>query len=200
MALALRCTSFEIIVAYSLNRDVAAIDYPNFQYPFIVSVRSFIDFFWVLKYLPWLTPMVANPSDWLISMMPKLAAIYEFRNDICKDVDKVLKNPELLEKAEHPTVYKHLLAVPEEKSADRELTREELMEEAVTLISAGTDTVGNTATTGLFHVLNNKTVLERLKSELHTIWPDPGVHVSYTNLEKLPYLVSKFNRGLSGRG
>jgi cytochrome P450 len=192
MFLALRCTTFEIVSAYCLDREVGAIDYPEFEHPFITGIQSAIPFFWVLKYLPWLTPMMADPSDWVISKMPKLRAVFEFRFDIRRDIDNILDNPDVLQKAEHPTVYQHLLAVPEEKGANRELTREEMVQEAINLLSAGSDTVGNITYVGVFHVLNNKEILERLTSELRTVWPDPGAHVNYTVLEKLPYLVRCF--------
>jgi cytochrome P450 len=147
--------------------------------------------------------MMADPSDWLISKMPKLAAIYEFRYDVRRDIDKVLENPEDFERAEHPTIYQHLPAVPEEKGAKWELTREELMQEAITLLtllSAGSDTVGNTATVGTFYVLEYKVVHGRPKTELHANWADLGVNVDYTTLEKLPYLVSYCNCTLIGGG
>jgi cytochrome P450 len=191
--MALRSATFEIVAAYCIDHDVGAIDYPDFRHPFLVGTLGSIRFLWVLKYLPWLQPMMQDPSDWIISKLPRLRAVFEFRYDIYKDIDKILESPEALQNAEHPTVYQHLLAVPEGKGRNRgRLTREELIAEAITLLTAGSGTVGNVAIVGVFHVLNNKPILERLVSELHTVWPDLDSGVKYTTLEKLPYLVRSF--------
>jgi hypothetical protein len=189
MFMAIRCTSLEIVASYCLDRTLGAIDYPDFQHPFITGLQSAIPFFWILKYLPWLTPMLTNPSDWLISKMPQLSTVFDFRHSVRKDIDEILDNPNILKKAEHPTVYQHLLLVPKDKKIRRDLTREELFQEALALLLAGSDTVGNATSVGVFHVLNNKPVLERLTSELRTAWPDPDTHMDYLTLEKLPYLV-----------
>jgi cytochrome P450 len=182
MSMALRCTTLEILSAYCLDHDVGAIDYPDFR------------FVWVLKYLTWLQPMMTNPSNWIINKSP-LRAVFEFRHDLRRDIDQILENPEVLQKAEHPTVYQHLLAVPQEKGAKHVLTNEQLVQEAITLLSAGSDTVGNTTVIGVLYVLSDEVILKRLKSELRTAWPDLGTPVSYTTLEKLPYLVSCFRSG-----
>jgi cytochrome P450 len=189
MSMAIRCTTLEIVTSYSLDRTLGAIDYPDFQHPFIIGLHSTMSVIWVLKYLPWLTPIVTNPSDWVASKLPHLRSIFEFRHDVRKDIDEILDNPDILQNAEHPTVYQHLLAAPEARKDKRDLTRDEMFHEAINLLCAGTDTVGNTTTVGCFHVLNNKSVLERLTSELRTAWPDPNTHVGYATLEKLPYLV-----------
>jgi cytochrome P450 len=192
MFMAIRCTTLEIVASYCLDRTLGAIDYPGFQHPFITGLQSALPFFWILKYLPWLTPMVTNPSDWLISKLPQLHSVFEFRHDVRKDIDEILDNPDILQKAEHPTVYQHLLAVHKEKKTRRELTREEMFQEALALLLAGSDTVGNTTSVGVFYILHDKSVLERLTSELRTAWPDPETQINYATLEKLPYLVRRF--------
>lgn len=57
------------------------------------------------------------------------------------------------------------------------------------MVSAGSDTVGNTATVGTFHILNNEKILEALVRELEQAWPDVSINMNYERLEKLPYLV-----------
>jgi hypothetical protein len=200
MFMAIRCTSLEIVASYCLDRSLGAIDSPDFQHPFIVSLRASIPFFWVLKYLPWLTPIAMDPPGWLASKMTQLKSVFDFRHSLREEIDQILDRPEVLRKAEHPTVYQHLLAGVEEggddndeklaRKARRDMTREDMFQEALALLIAGSDTVGNTTSVGVFHVLHNKPVLERLKAELRAAWPDPETPFDYTRLEKLPYLVS----------
>jgi len=196
MFMAIRCTSLEIVADYCLNRTLGAIDYPDFQHPFITGLQSAIPFFWVLKYLPWLTPMVTNPSDWVINRLPSLRHVFEFRHDVQREIDEILDNPSVLEGAEHPTVYQHIMAVAKEKKIKRDLTRDEMFQEALAILLAGSDTVGNSTSVGVFHVLYNEDVLRKLKEELRTIWPDAEVPVSYTELEKLPYLTAVVKESL----
>jgi cytochrome P450 len=190
MFMAYRCTSLEIVASYSLDRSLGAIDSPDFQHPFITSLRASIPFFWILKYFPFLMPLVTNPSEFVISQMTALKSVFEFRHELQKEIDEILDNPEMLKKAEHQTVYEYLLARPEEKKERRDLTREDMFEEALALLIAGSDTVGNTASVGTYHVLANNGVLEKLRAELKSAWPDPDTPFTYSSLEKLPYLVS----------
>jgi len=106
MFMAIRCTSLEIVASYCLNRTLDAIDYPDFQHPFILGLQSAIPFFWVLKYFPFLTPLATNPSEWFIGKWPKLAHVFEFRRDVQREIEEILDNPDVLLKAEHPKEMK----------------------------------------------------------------------------------------------
>lgn len=190
--MAIRCTTLEVAADYCVSRTLGAIDYPEFQHPFITGIQSAIGFFWVLKYLPWLVPIVTDPSDQLVKWMPKLSSVFAFRREIQKDIDNILDNPDVLQKSEHSTVYEHLMTAPDEKERMVRFTRDDMFQEALGILMAGSDTVGHATTVGVFHVLYNKRILERLTAELREAWTDPESHVDYTYLEKLPYLVRKF--------
>jgi hypothetical protein len=62
---------------------------------------------------------------------------------------------------------------------------------------AGSDTVGNATTVGIFYVLNDKRIYALLVQELEEIWPDPNAKVGYELLEKLPYLVGPSTIGIN---
>lgn len=64
-----------------------------------------------------------------------------------------------------------------------------LLDEALSFLQAGSDTVGNTCTVGTFYVLNDKLVLSNLIEELQSIWPDQDETVELATLQTLPYLV-----------
>jgi len=71
-----------------------------------------------------------------------------------------------------------------------------MFQEALALLFAGSDTVGNTTSVGVFHVLYHQDVLNKLKAELVAIWPDPETRIDYTTLEKLPYLTAVIKESL----
>jgi hypothetical protein len=120
---------------------------PSTIHPFIVGVQSTSPFFWVLKYFTWLIPMMADPSYWDINKMPKLRAVFEFRYDIGSDIDKI---PRFCKKLSIRLFINTYSTILRRKRPYRELTREELIEEAITLLSAGSDTVGHTTVVGVF--------------------------------------------------
>lgn len=73
---------------------------------------------------------------------------------------------------------------------------EGLRDEILTLISAGNDTTGITAMTGLYQILRNPDVQSRLLAELKTVMPGPRDRVPYTTLERLPYLSAVIKESL----
>lgn len=101
-----------------------------------------------------------------------------------------MANPEELKNAPHPIIYNRLLDDTIKGASAAPPTRKSLLEEAQVLLFAGSDTVGLTLTNGVFHVLDNPAVHQKLMEELTTAWPNLGTAPGYEDLEKLPYLVS----------
>ncbi|KAJ6190031.1 hypothetical protein N7519_000052 [Penicillium mononematosum] len=58
------------------------------------------------------------------------------------------------------------------------------------------DTTGIANTVTLFNIFNNREVHDRLLAELKTVMPTPNSHVSYLQLEALPYLTAVIKEGL----
>lgn len=104
-------------------------------------------------------------------------------------IDALIANPEGLKDAPHPIIYSRLLD-PDVRGADAAPpTRRSLQDEAQVMMFAGSDTVAHTLVTGIFHILGNPAVHQKLFAELVQGWPDLGTVPSYEELEKLPYLV-----------
>jgi cytochrome P450 len=85
----------------------------------------------------------------------------------------------------HPTIFRDVLNsnLPDsDKSVDR------LTQEATSVVGAGMETTKWVLTVGTFHLLDNPPVLARLKAELTEAMPDSSAVLSYSDLEKLPYL------------
>jgi cytochrome P450 len=53
---------------------------------------------------------------------------------------------------------------------------------------AGTDTTGAVIGVGLYHILSNDTIRERLHKEVLSVWAEEERHPSLQGLEALPYL------------
>jgi hypothetical protein len=105
-------------------------------------------------------------------------------------IDELLKRLELLDMADHETVY-HLMTPQPSKGQHRIPSRTSLWHEVRTNVIAGSDTVGNAVTLGTFHILNSEPVSAKLVQELQVAWPDTDAKLGREALEKLPYLVSQ---------
>ena len=106
-------------------------------------------------------------------------------------VNSVLQNPKLLDDAPHRVIYSELLDSEANKGRPPP-TASQLSHEARVLFTAGSHTVGTTLMTGVYHILRNPEVQERLVDEVRTTWPVLDQAPSYEVLEKLPYLASVF--------
>jgi cytochrome P450 len=58
------------------------------------------------------------------------------------------------------------------------------------VIGAGSDTTAATLTITHFHLLNNPSILAKLRAELDTVLPDRDAFAKLSAVEQLPYLVS----------
>jgi cytochrome P450 len=101
-----------------------------------------------------------------------------------------VKDPERLKDAPHPIIYHRLLDKDANKSGVVPPPRS-FYEEAQALLFGGADTNGNTLMLGIFHLLENPKLVERMKDELHTVWPNLEKSPRFEDVEKLPFLVSR---------
>ncbi|KAL2819598.1 cytochrome P450 [Aspergillus cavernicola] len=94
-------------------------------------------------------------------------------------------------------VLNYINSSDEEKSAMRALdpsvpaqekTLDRLLDEGETIIFAGIDTTARTIAIGVFHLLNNKEVLMKLRKELEAIAKPDGQQWTTTELEAMPYI------------
>jgi Cytochrome P450 len=190
MFLAFRCTSMDIIATYCFARCDNSLDAEDFHDPLLMTMQSTISFFWLIKFLPFIIPVVAALPEKLIAPFnPQFLAFFKLRNMIANQIDRILNDQSFFDNTENWTIYHHLLGARVGKDSPSISYRRDLFEEALSLLQAGSDTVGNTCTIGTFYILNDPDVHLRLFEELQGVWPDKNMQAEYTLLEKLPYLV-----------
>ncbi|KAJ7485700.1 cytochrome P450 [Mycena latifolia] len=186
--MAFRAATLDIITSYCFAQSFDALDYPNFQHPILLAILSGVSAIWTFKYFPSLLFFVENMPGWVMHRISPVSKGYtDLFAFLSRYLDRILEDPTVLEVADHEIIYHHLLQpdarhnVPSKKS---------LLDESLTLLGAGSETVGNIVTTGVFHVLSDKRVLDRLRMELQESWPNASSSMSYQALEKLPYLTA----------
>jgi len=96
-----------------------------------------------------------------------------------------------LDDAPHRVIYNELLN-PEAYKGLPPPTVSRLCDDARALFAAGSHTIGTTLNTGVYHLLRNPEIKQRLLDEVRTVWPVLDQPPSHEQLEKLPFLVSAF--------
>lgn len=79
---------------------------------------------------------------------------------------------------------------------DSEKTTPRLLDEAIVLVGAGTDTTANTLAALTYHILANPDILKKLKTELAEAIPDVETLPESTRIETLPYLTAVIQEGI----
>jgi cytochrome P450 len=93
----------------------------------------------------------------------------------------------------HKTIFSELLnsdLPPEELSVKR------LGEEANVILGAATETTKGALTVATFHLLNNPILHKKLREELVSAIPEKETILSFSELEKLPYLTACIQEGI----
>lgn len=103
---------------------------------------------------------------------------------LTKQVEEAKKDPQILADYPYRTVYHEFL-----KDKDNILSVDELVDEAVLYVNAGTDTASDAIFHGSVRVLYDPAIRAKLQVELDNAWPHLEQVPRFEELEKLPYLV-----------
>ncbi|KAH0607668.1 uncharacterized protein H6S33_002702 [Morchella sextelata] len=163
----------DIITSFCFAESLNALDHKGFRHPVLVGVEVALPMYWVFKHFRPVQWIFMHTPTWLsLLMSPETAGIMGVQNV----TSLVLTSTRLL------------LDLENKKAGESLPTRHGLFDEAMALLIAGSDTVGNTLAVGGFHVLNNPNVYEKLFNELKKNWLVLEKSLGYEELEKMPYL------------
>ena len=142
---------------------------------------------WIMKHFRFLSWI---PEGLIVRLNPHFQSLLHIRGTLGRQIDMYMSDEKHLAECDRKTIYHHLLAADTDFKGQRSLSRTDLIHEAITLLAAGSDTVGNTCTIGTFYALSDPKVIRRLQEELFEVWPDKDAPMKLATLEKLPYLVN----------
>lgn len=92
----------------------------------------------------------------------------------------------------HKTIFSEIL---ESDLPDSEKGIIRLRDEAGVIIGAGSDTIKHTLTIASFYILKDPKIYKRLVEELVNAIPDRDSTITWTELERLPYLTAIIQEG-----
>jgi cytochrome P450 len=166
------------------------LNHPTFSDPLLMNIQVALPLLWVIKAFPWAPSVLSIVPGWLgNSLHRRFAAFLYLRDYVVAGLRRILKDS-----ARHPTIHSEK---PEFSILPRlmETSRQDpsfsqcLVDESLSLLQAGSDTVGNTCTVGAFFILNDEAVRSKLVEELRSVWPDKDSIIGLRVLQNLPYLV-----------
>ncbi|KAF9019737.1 cytochrome P450 [Hymenopellis radicata] len=180
-----RSLAMDIVTAYSYAHSFGGLTTPGFNHPILRAVEV-LPVLHALHYLP----------DWLgVALNPEMGGVAQLHAFLGAQVDAILRDPESLQGVEHETIYHHLIT-PELVKKGEVPSKKALIDEAMVLLIAGTDTASNAMTIGFFHLLANEGIKKTLQAELREAWPEKDTPFSYEMAEKLPYLTGVIKEAL----
>ncbi|KAJ3752765.1 cytochrome P450 [Lentinula raphanica] len=192
MNLAYRSVAMDLITKYCFAQSADTL-VPGFRHPTQRSIEDFFKRIWFERHFPFLTGFACKMPRTLVGwLLPRFKSYIDMKAALEHQIDRLKRNPDLISLAEHETIYHRLLNPKNQVAPSRKM----LVDQAFTLIGAGSDTIGNVCTVGTFYALKNGSISQKLTMELYEAWPDGSKPLSLTTLEKLPYLTAFIKEAL----
>ncbi|KAL1882890.1 hypothetical protein Daus18300_000528 [Diaporthe australafricana] len=197
--------SFDVTVAYSCFTSDAIFRYcfgesngfldqvgwePNFREPSLAVIKYSLLF----KYFPSLMK-IQQYAVWFLDYLPSDIAfiVRSLKVTIPELAFKTKARLDAGIRFDRPTIFETLINSDlkgEEKRLDR------LVDEAVQIVTAGTETTSWALRVITYHLLDKPGVMERLRKELSENVEDAKSLPAWTTLEKLPYMSAVIQEGL----
>ena len=189
MGWALKSLAMDMVSQFAFGESLHALSHPSFQ---SLPVRVFAE------YLPSLHTIKAFPFVRWLHKLPlwlgkrisyQLEMGHELEQFAYRRIHEFQTSQQNGKSPAFPTILKSLLTpIPSKGYYVPDV--EGLKDEILTTVSAGNDTTGIANAVTIFNIVNNREIHDRLLLELKTLMPTPRSHAPYSELEKLPYLVS----------
>ncbi|KAL4746350.1 hypothetical protein BDW72DRAFT_207408 [Aspergillus terricola var. indicus] len=138
------------------------------------------------------------PKWFMAQLLPARASIYDLLEGVREQSIEALRNRDVSTTPPKKTTMFHALTAPDVPPEERTLQR--LQDEGLVLFAAGTETTATSLGVALFHILNNKEIHRKLRSELDQELPTPQAGATWRQLEKLPYLNAIIHEALRCSG
>lgn len=176
----------DIIHQYTLGYHSGNLDREDFNMNVRNAMNGLFQGIHVLFFFPFLAPIAdMMPLPTLKRVLPYIAAFKEQRITIQDQIVKILADGDEKEKSMISMLALHSSSFPNGFMDPARLT-----DEALTLLTAGTETTARALTFGIFYLIKNQKIRGKLREELKTVMPTPESLPTWDQLKQLPYLVS----------
>jgi len=191
---AYRSFALDGITSFCFGTSMNATQAPDFKAPINIAMHASMPIVPTLRHFPLLKKTIeVLPSDLVSFLQPEMRGLMEMRKSLKRQVQDILKHPEILQSAPHRTIFHELL---NEEHGHRLPSFTSLRDEALLMVFAGTDTSSTTLTLGSVYVLDDPEVHRKLDNELLKAWPNIMDRPRFEDLDGLPYLKAVIKESL----
>lgn len=181
----------DVITYYCYGWSYGYLDNPNSAQSndLVDAVAGLMNMFHINRFFPFLiTVFLAAPPAVVLWLQPQMASLFDVKARLRQQAQDALhkKSAKNSDSSTDDTIFDALVSPnvpPHEKTLDR------LEDESALLLGAGTETTARAIAVSMFHLTNNMEMVLKLREELRTVLKTPQSKASWTDLEKLPYLV-----------
>lgn len=175
----------DIVTTYFYGENSDFLGHEAFKFEMRDAILGLIRFYHFTRFFPWVADTIKRlPIPIMRLIHPGASYLVSSQEDIKANIrasrasgDKAPGNSVIVQALEDPTVP------AQERTLDR------LGDEGTTIIFAGTETTARALSVGMFHILSNEAILNKLREELDTLPSVPNREYTFSQLESLPYLV-----------
>ena len=175
----------DVVTTYCFPEGYGLLDKPDFAPDYYEFWMSLVGSSHLLKQVPWLFPLMLSFPIWFVDRyLPDLAITYRWHRTWAKQIGDI-KAREGKQEDGRATIFETLLdseLPPQDKSVER------LVQDAQTLVGAGSITTSIALSLATYYVLETEGVREKLMNELKRAMPDESQPLPLVDLEKLGYL------------
>lgn len=185
----------DVTTRYSFDRDFDWLAHAEFHSPFVQAIRSFKDMAHPCTQFPWLArALAAIPHRLVRILQPSVSCVLDFQEEMRRLILGAQEELGAKKGVDADATIIH--GILRSGLPERELGMELLKDHAVSLIGAGIASAQWTLTIACFHIISDRRVYAKLKTELGNAMPDPDLPAPLdTVLEKLPYLTACVEEG-----
>jgi cytochrome P450 len=159
---------------------------PDLVFPIREAFQGVSEIFHWTRFAPWaIRYLKMLPIPIIRLILPPVGALLALQKEIG---DKIIEPRETDEPEKQKSVI--MQALSDESIPKSERTMQRLLDEGQVIIFAGTETSSRALSVGMFYLLSDKSLVDKLRAELSQVAHIPETELTAANLESLPYLVS----------
>ncbi|KIP10238.1 hypothetical protein PHLGIDRAFT_115687 [Phlebiopsis gigantea 11061_1 CR5-6] len=162
-----------------------------FDAPLMHALHATLSLIPMLVHFPWVRDIAEALPRRVAAAIPQTKGVAEMTMILETQVREIEQDPAVLAEYPHRTIFHEFL-----KDDAHRLPGHILVDEAVSFITAGTDTTSDALTFGVVHILDNPAVYARLRQEVTDAWPQVDQPPALETLERLPYLTAAIKEAL----
>ena len=181
--------TMDVTTEYCYGRSDNFLNEPDFKRSWRECMAGVFENAAVRRHMPWITYAAQRlPTSVVLTLMPGIEPFINWQKHSYQEVKAILDRGPDSKDAELESIFQSLRDNPDLPKEEKSLQR--LAEEGEVLIGAGSETTSRALAYTLFYVVNAPDILRRLREELRTVMKNNTDLPAWTDLEKLPYLVS----------